>query len=82
MPRQIRSRAAAQRTRVAGWCRGDASDDGLVAEQAVHGVDGGPAWMAGDFALPGSALAGAGISVPPLRPDQSVLVHVVATGQR
>ncbi|NUP79935.1 MAG: hypothetical protein HOV96_20560 [Nonomuraea sp.] len=58
------------------WHRGRVT---LIGD-AAHGTV--PAWMAGDFALPGSALAGAGISVPPLRPDQSVLVHVVAKGQR
>lgn len=41
-----------------------------------HGT--APAWTTGDFALPGSALAGSGIAVPPLFPDESVLVHVVA----
>ncbi|MFF4625538.1 alpha-galactosidase [Nonomuraea jabiensis] len=40
-----------------------------------------PAWTSGGFALPGSALAASGIAVPPLLPDQSVLVHVIATSQ-
>ncbi|MEQ4725227.1 alpha-galactosidase [Nonomuraea sp. B19D2] len=45
----------------------------------AHGT--APAWTSGGFALPGSALAVSGIAVPPLFPDESVLVHVIATSQ-
>ncbi|MEV0612265.1 alpha-galactosidase [Nonomuraea sp. NPDC050404] len=45
---------------------------------ASHGA--APAWVSGETELPGSALSAAGIAVPPLFPDQSALVHVVAVG--
>jgi alpha-galactosidase len=45
---------------------------------ASHGA--APAWVAGQTELPGSALSASGIAVPPLFPDQSALVHVVAVG--
>ncbi|NBE97559.1 alpha-galactosidase, partial [Nonomuraea sp. K271] len=41
-----------------------------------------PPWLSGDAELPGSALAAAGIAVPPLFPDQSVLVHLEAVAAR
>ena len=39
-----------------------------------HGT--APTWITGDHAVPGSALAAAGISVSPMFPGESVLVHV------
>jgi alpha-galactosidase len=39
-----------------------------------HGTP--PTWTTGDLAVPGSALAAAGIAVPPMFPGESVLVHL------
>ncbi|WP_043617052.1 alpha-galactosidase [Nonomuraea candida] len=46
---------------------------------ASHGAE--PAWVSGRLELPGSALAAAGLSVPPLFPDQSALLHLTAVRQ-
>ncbi|HEY3557886.1 MAG TPA: alpha-galactosidase [Kribbella sp.] len=44
-----------------------------------HGT--APRWVSGDLTLPGSALAAAGIAVPPMFPGESVLVHVAARSE-
>ena len=41
-----------------------------------HGT--APTWVTGNLTVPGSALAAAGIAVPPMFPGESVLIHVVA----